>query len=725
MQIRALVGIGAALCLAAHGADSVVTRDVADVDGDGVPEVVLSNEFLRVEIMTGEPAPPVEPALDAEGNPIKVVYKYGNRFNWGGWIYNISYLPSGRSWLASVNDKNQNWYGIPEEFEETVPMAELEPGRYVFMLPGIGIGEGTGRGFRGSLKEVQHAPWTIVEEWRNREDDAWQTLAEDDREGPRSATGAWRLTFTQTIATDYGYACEYRKEMTLYAGESRLHTRRTLRNTGEKIFQTTWFTHGFWGQGADKGYDQDSWSSIPVIPPAAAGLGPLRVDSEASDVVSMIPGYHWGAISIDQIGETWHALGNRATGDVFMNSFDGKLAWWRVWTDAKTYSCEPFMIINLFPGQTREWRSWRGAGQGLTGVKGEGPGGMVDWTLTVPAPDGEAQLEIAFLPYRVWQDLSLSLTIEDLANRERRQQQFQGRAAAPGEPLRVQFGPVQAGRDYRLQVQVHNGDELLLDVSREEILRDKPRTAWDGDAKGAGALIFAHLRRDDAGELKPTRVSQFWQHGLQAAGFAPSVHDVNDALDDALWQNARLVVIAASRISPANLRQVEKIVQAGAGLVVQGTIDFRAFELSDILPISLVQGELNLRASSPRDGTRAFTTVNDRLYHLVAADDAAQAHPVLAGLPLYPESYQGIGQLQLVEPCMDAQVLLSYAGGAQVVAPLSSPALVVRSYGAGRVAYFASPIDWGAATPWSIWSRLGEYHRKFMAQLALWAADCP
>ena len=69
MQIRALVGIGAALCLAAHGAGSTVTRDVADVDGDGVPEVVLSNEFLRVEIMTGEAAPPVEPASTPPSPP--------------------------------------------------------------------------------------------------------------------------------------------------------------------------------------------------------------------------------------------------------------------------------------------------------------------------------------------------------------------------------------------------------------------------------------------------------------------------------------------------------------------------------------------------------------------------------------------------------------------------------------------------------------------------------
>lgn len=725
MQVRTLVGIGAALCLAAHGAGSLVSRDYADVDGDGVAEVVLSNEYLRVEIMTGEPAPPAEPVLDAEGKPIKVVYKYGNRFNWGGWIYNINYLPSGRSWLASVNDKNQNWYGIPEEFEEAVPMAELEPGRYLFMLPGIGIAEGTGRGFRGSLKEVQHAPWAMLEEWRNSEDEDWRVLPADEREGQRSATGAWRLTFTQTITSDYGYACEYRKEMTLYAGESRLHTRRMLRNTGEKAFQTTWFTHGFWGQGADKGYDQDSWSSIPVKPPAPAGLSPLRVDSEASDIVSMIPGYHWGAISIDQISEAWHALGNRATGDVFMNSFDSQLAWWRVWTDAKTYSCEPFMLINLFPGQSREWQSWRGAGQGLSGVKGQGSGGMVDWAPAVPAENGEAELEIAFLPYRAWQDLTLSLSVEDIANRDCRQQQFQGRGATPGEPLRVRFGPMQVGRDYRLQVQVSAGDEQLLDVSREETLRDKPRTAWQGDAKGAGALLFAHLRRDDAGELKPTRVSQFWRHGLQAAGFAVSIHDVNDELDSALWENARLVVIAAGRISPANLRQVENLVRSGAGLVVQGTIDFRGFELSDILPISSVQGELNLRASAPRDGTREFTTINDRLYHLVAADAAALMHPVLAGLPLYPESYQGIGQLQLVEPRSDARVLLRYTGGSQVVAPLSSPALVVRPYGAGRVAYFASPIDWGAASPWSIWCRLGEYHRKFMAQLALWTADCP
>lgn len=724
MRSKILAGISAALCLAAHESVGQVTREYADVDGDGMPELILANEFLRVEIMTGEAAPSAEPLLDAAGQPIKAVYKYGSRFNWGGWIYNISYLPSGRSWLASVNDKNQNWYGIPEEFEETVPMAELEPGRYAFLLPGIGTAEGSGRGFRGGLKDVQHAPWALLEERREQGENAWQPVAAGDRAGQRSATGAWRVTFSQSITTEYGYACEYRKEMTLYAGESRLHTRRSLRNTGSKPFQTTWFTHGFWGQGADKAYDQHSWSSIPVTALPASGLGALRVDSEASDVVSMIPGYHWGAISIDQITETWHALGNRATGDVFMNSFDGSLAWWRVWTDAKTYSCEPFMAINLVPGQTREWQSWRAAGQGLVGVKGQGPGGMVDWSMLPEQPGVERQVELSFLPYRVRQDLDVQVALENLADQDRQLVHFQGRAATPGEPLRLKIGPVQPDADYRLQVQVRSGNELLLDLSREETLREKARTSWDGDAAGAGALLFAQLRRDDAGVLQPTRTSQFWHYGLQAAGYEVSDHDANDAVDDALWQNARLVVIAAGRISPANLRQVELLVRRGAGLIVQGAIDFRGFEQSDILPISMVQGELTMRASAPRDGTREFTYANDRLYHLVAADDAALAHPVLADLPLYPESYQGIGQLQLVEPCADATVLLRYVGGAQVAAPLTAPALVVRAYGEGRVAYFASPIDWGASSPWSIWSRLGEYHRKFMVQLAIWAG-CP
>ena len=72
----------AALCVAAcgfvHGQG--ITRQYRDLDGDGVPEVVMENEYLKVSVMTGVAADPIPEAKTlADGR--KVPYKYGNRFN--------------------------------------------------------------------------------------------------------------------------------------------------------------------------------------------------------------------------------------------------------------------------------------------------------------------------------------------------------------------------------------------------------------------------------------------------------------------------------------------------------------------------------------------------------------------------------------------------------------------------------------------------------------------
>ena len=56
-----------------------MTRQYQDLDGDGVPEVIMENEFLKVSVMTGVAADPIPEATKlADGR--KVPYKYGNRF---------------------------------------------------------------------------------------------------------------------------------------------------------------------------------------------------------------------------------------------------------------------------------------------------------------------------------------------------------------------------------------------------------------------------------------------------------------------------------------------------------------------------------------------------------------------------------------------------------------------------------------------------------------------
>jgi uncharacterized membrane protein len=165
------------------------------------------------------------------------------------------------------------------------------------------------------------------------------------------------------------------------------------------------------------------------------------------------------------------------------------------------------------------------------------------------------------------------------------------------------------------------------------------------------------------------------------------------------------------------LRKLQAFAKDGGAIVINGMIDFRQFEMSDLLPIENVTGELSTNAFSPRDGTREFLRINEFRYHLAGDNE----HAVLRGLPLYPESCQGIGAIQRIIPKADATVVANFVAARGLAdAGTEYPALVVGKYGKGKVAFFGAPITWGAPAACSMWGRLGEYHEKFFNQLALW-----
>ena len=120
--------------------------------------------------------------------------------------------------------------------------------------------------------------------------------------------------------------------------------------------------------------------------------------------------------------------------------------------------------------------------------------------------------------------------------------------------------------------------------------------------------------------------------------------------------------------------------------------------------------------ANPRDGTTEFIGVADRRYHL----RSTATHAVTDELPVFPEAFQNVAQLQMVEAREEADVLLAYVTGIGTHPIVSSPALAVQPFGMGRVAVLASPVDWGGPRFHVTWSRLGEYHRQMFTQLALW-----
>ena len=324
-----------------------VSRQYKDVDGDGLPEVILENEYLQVIVMTGEmPKEIPDPVELPDGR--KVPYKYGERFARGGWIYNMIFKPTNRKWFINDITQGEHRHGIPEEFEITERMREVEPGFYEAMKPSVGTGIGPGLCFRNTLKDMKIPAWGMKEEiFDNGE---WKAVGKD----VTAPAKGWRLTFTHVIDTNLGYGCAYTKVMTLMDGESVLRTHRELANTGEKKFSTSFYTHGFFSQGQTNGVlDHNCWSVIPLCPPNVKGSPFPKdlIDVERSFIHATRPAYYWGAKSYDEVGGNWHACGNDFSKDVFLTYVDRKPEFFRMWNCDMTYSYEPFMVCRTAEGR--------------------------------------------------------------------------------------------------------------------------------------------------------------------------------------------------------------------------------------------------------------------------------------------------------------------------------------------------------------------------------------
>jgi hypothetical protein len=247
--------------------------------------------------------------------------------------------------------------------------------------------------------------------------------------------------------------------------------------------------------------------------------------------------------------------------------------------------------------------------------------------------------------------------------------------------------------------------------------------AWKGDAGQAPALLIAPLKRDSAkGSVTPDRAGDFLRTYLREAGFSVRLLDARRVLTSDDLAGVHVVAFAgAGRIAAGSVRALEAFAEAGGGVLLTGALSLRPFEFSDLLPVASVVSSVTIDVPAPRDGTEEFLQASDLRYHMMRTAD----HPIVEGLPFYPYVHQNVARLQVVEPRPGAEVLLRYAAPAGISPEVDSPALVVHEYGQGRVAVLTCPVDWGSPAYWVTWTRLGEFHRKLFAQLALWAAGVP
>jgi len=685
-----------------------VQLDYEDCDGDGETELVLENAYLRVEITTGRRAREARrhgffPLLGARRTPSSP--KYRTRFVWAGWINNITYKPTGQRWFA--DDTEHHWQGIPEEFEQAIRIKQTGRERFDVIKIGIGRCEGTGICHHSRLRLIRAYPWSMTVR--------------------RTPDGGRKVLFRQECSEPEGWGYVLEKEFTLAADSSALVVRRTLKNTGKHPIHTSWYTHAFWAQAAEgPGYDASSWTTIPLLcGPGRAGL-PI-VDTTSCRLEWPVRHGIWGAIPADRIFQNWYASGNDATGDVFTSVLQGaNLAWMRVWTYRNTYSCEPFITIDLPPGASKTWSMTRFAANGLHGVDAATPDALIEWTVVrdAPSPAGDGSGAVLRVRGVVPQPLAaLTLEVAFPAWKAKNNAGVSRRPIARATPQRsfsVDIRPIPP-LPFRAQFTLRHGNRVLLQVER--MVRDVGRRAPTPsvNAAPAAATIFTQVPGRRAGAPGLTAGADWMRSRLESAGFRASVVDPRrTAHPDKVWMLSRLAVIVdLPRVSPWFAQWLEDFVKDGNGLLYCPPLDLGAFEFSRLLPARRVLGRVTIEQPRPRDGTREFLeAIPDTRFHLVKASE----HPILRGLPLYPAVAQDIARVALLEQAPNAGVILRFQRGRKALPLPNSPALLTNTFGKGRVVLTAFPVDWGLPSYWILYGRLGEYHRQLYMNAALWAA---
>lgn len=689
------------------GAAAVTLRH-EDMDGCGQPEIVLENRYVRVDLLTGrQPAAPVrtwrERLLFRPAPPAPP--RYNCRFVGPGWIGNMVFKPTDRRWFAQTVSGAEAWQGIPEEFEEAVRVGEVSPGVWRCLKIGVGLCQGTGRCFRGSLILIDPGHWETIEE---------------DVPG-----GGKAVTFRQTIAVEEGFGYRFEKRLALLPDDTRLVVSRTLTNTGRQPLSTTWYTHAFWGQARNGAYDENCWATIPLRRGPPGAPGPM-LDTLACPIGNPQGAYYWGPVDRDLIGDAWYACGTHEGSEAFLTMLADIPAFYRVWTCPQTYSLEPFRLIRLPPGASERWVETLACGAGLDRLDSHDGVAAYGSSFTPGTEDSPASLGVRALPFRVIHGGVLRLTLR-WPDGTQRALERSIEAAAPDCPIAVSLDDVAD----RLPLEV----EARLDPGPSEAGGEPSVRAarlWVGappaagterlppHANGAGAVILGPFeRRGPGGTWVPTSAAGLLHDYLGAAGFVPVLARDRDGLPAVDGAPPALVACVGLRALPVQAwRRLEDVVRGGGGLLVCAPIEPAAFEFTDLLPL-LSAGSQVRAGSPPRDGTREFLRAYAARYQL----EPAREHAVTEGLPLFPQATQDIGVLQVLEPDPGALTVLRYRTPAGLLPVVSSPALVLSDYGAGHVAVLASPVDWGVPSAWCLWSRIGEYHRQFFVQTSLWAAQ--
>lgn len=272
--------------------------------------IVLFNGELRVDL--------IDPAADQS--------RLGPRYCWGGYIWQVADthagpLLAGPEWPVAEPSPH-NGQGLPEAFRHsTTTGAPLLWDGAIGLAPGAGA---LGRDATGAAVVTRPCKWEI---------DA----------------NATRATFrtTQTVGR-WSYAIERTVEL---KGRTLVSTSRLV-NKGEDRLRLEWFAHPFFALHGD--------GLLTVTLPAGTSLPEnhgFNLEQNVLKIRRAFEGMHGGHLEhlglpdgAALVAELTHP---RIKGVRFLTSFAPFKT--VLWANGNTLSLEPFLEIDLAPGDSREW----------------------------------------------------------------------------------------------------------------------------------------------------------------------------------------------------------------------------------------------------------------------------------------------------------------------------------------------------------------------------------
>ena len=306
-----------AACAAGHGTASITETDT---DDDGMAEIALSNEHLRIVLDKGVPP------TGREDTP------YNDRFVRGGWLRSIQALPAEEEFLLQSHEVaacRRAFTGLRDEFETPLGMFEDIParGEHVrFVKIGVGVyrARADGKGQWENAALIDAPAWTVTTH--------------------RRPDGTRVVTFTQELTIEEMPVYRCTRSFALAPGAAQMTATFSLTNRSDEPLKTLWYLHPFFAPSRGIGYGQSARALVPL----QSQTGAINLSPVTPPKPDPLP--IWGALNGNYLAARWFAVGT-ASGPWLTMEWQGRAAWLQVWTWQHCFALEPFFPIDLAPGE--------------------------------------------------------------------------------------------------------------------------------------------------------------------------------------------------------------------------------------------------------------------------------------------------------------------------------------------------------------------------------------